>query len=215
MTVNIDDMKKEAFKSPETRPRNIYEAVGSAMDKERRKLNVVIVNLPENEPAEEGSREKKDAHSFELIVRDALRLNVKVIKCFRAGKAQGDRPRLLIATLPDLETKKELLSLTSQLRSIPRWKSLYIIPDLTTDEQLERKKLREELLARRTAGEKSLIIKRGKVISLSRNNSHGEVSGPGNQQDEGQSSRTISSRGAENLQSVHNSAANKPAPQAE
>ena len=167
MTAQLNKME-EQNRPEKAHPKEITEALGSIMDKERRKLNVVVYNLPESEPNEFETREKKDKDQFVGAIQSSLRLNIKVSKCFRAGRIQADRPRLLIVTLNDLETKIELLRMSSQLRSIPEWKSLYIIPDLTLAEREERRKLRQELATRRSAGEENLIIKKGKIIKVTK-----------------------------------------------
>ena len=167
MTAQLSKME-EQNRPEKAHPKEITEALGSIMDKERRKLNVVVYNLPESEPNEFETREKKDKDQFVGAIQSSLRLDIKVSKCFRAGRIQADRPRLLIVTLNDLETKIELLRMSSQLRSIPEWKSLYIIPDLTLAEREERRKLRQELATRRSAGEENLIIKKGKIIKVTK-----------------------------------------------
>ena len=78
-----------------------------------------------------------------------------------------DRPRLLIVTRTDLETKRELLRSSSQLRSMPEWQHLFINPDLTPAERETNKKLRLELATRRASGKEDLIIKKGKIVKIS------------------------------------------------
>ena len=162
-----------------TPARVIASTVDSAMDKERRKLNVVISNLAENEPTETESREKQDLQKFVDFVKDALHVQLRAIRCFRVGKIQESRPRLLVVTLEDLSAKIELLRMSSQLRHIPDWSHVYINPDFTPAEREERRKLRQELLSRREAGETNLVIRKGKIVKINSSNEDKDTRGPG------------------------------------
>ena len=51
------------------------------------------------------------------------------------------------------------------LRKIPKWQSVYVSPDLTMKEREINRALHQELKRRKEAGEKDLIIKRGKIIN--------------------------------------------------
>ena len=137
----------------------------SYLDKDRRKLNVVVHNLKE-EPGETlTERSAKDQAAFQTVVKEGLKLNVRTVKSFRVGKKIPEKPRLLIVTIETLESKLDLLSKVSQLKDT-RWQNIYINPDLTKQEREEGKKLRAELKSRREAGETNLTIRHGKVVQL-------------------------------------------------
>ena len=70
----------------------------------------------------------------------------------------------MITTLENAETKMELLKMAPQLRHHERWKNIFVTPDLTREEREEGKKLRDELKARRQAGESNLMIRRGRIV---------------------------------------------------
>ena len=86
--------------------------IDNFMDKEKRNLNIVIFNLPGQGHADDSAASgiQKDISLFCNIIKEELRLNVKVIKGFRVGRKTANRPRLLIATLDSIETKLEALS---------------------------------------------------------------------------------------------------------
>ena len=134
------------------------------MDKDRRKCNVVIYNLPEETGNSQEEKIAKDIHKFREIVKKELRLNLRVTRAFRAGKSLPNRPRLLVATLEDVETKIELLKLAPQLRNSTEWKHLFVNPDLTQKEREEGRKLRKELSRRKSAGETHLYIRQGRIV---------------------------------------------------
>ena len=135
------------------------------LDKEKRKLNVVVHNLPEEIGETASERSAKDQAAFQTLVMEGLKLRINTTKSFRAGRKMADKPRLLIVTMDSVEAKVDLLSLVSQLKET-RYKHIYINPDLTKLEREEGKKLRAELKSRREAGERNLTIRRGKVVSL-------------------------------------------------
>lgn len=151
--------------------RDISQVFDNYMDKDKRKLNVVVHNLPE-EPGETlAERSANDQAAFQGMLREALKLNVSTTKAFRAGKKLPDRPRLLIVTVGSLEAKLDLLKMASQLRNT-NWSNVYINPDLSKHEREEGKKLRAELRARRQAGETNVTIRHGRVVQIGRMAGH-------------------------------------------
>lgn len=136
------------------------------IEKDRRKFNLVIHNLPESEGSTFAERMERDAKLFQEVIRDVFRLNVSVSKVFRVGKGMQTRPRLLIVTLHSSDVKGDILRLAPQLRSSDHWGNIYITPDLTKSEREALRKVREELATRRAAGEQNLVIRKGKVVQL-------------------------------------------------
>ena len=51
------------------------------------------------------------------------------------------------------------------LRKSAKWQSVFISPDLTIKEREINRALHQELKRRKEAGEKDLVIKRGKIIN--------------------------------------------------
>ena len=136
----------------------------SFIDKERRKLNVVVHNLPEQDGSTVSERMEKDQLLFKEVIKEGMNLIIKPTKAFRVGKKVDDRPRLLIVTLDSTDTKAEVLKMAPQLRHLSEWKKIFVTPDLSKKEREEGKRLREELAIRRQAGEENLIIRKGKII---------------------------------------------------
>ena len=138
----------------------------SFMDKERRKLNVVVHNLPEQEGSSLAERMENDQLLFKEVIKEGLNLIIRPTKAFRVGKRIGDRPRLLIVTLESTDVKAELLRMASQLRHLSKWKRIYVTPDLTKKDRDDAKRLRDELATRKQAGEENLVIRRGRIVRL-------------------------------------------------
>ena len=135
------------------------------LSKDRGKNNLVFHNLPESEATSLAGRSEHDTKLLQEFVKEEFRLRVQVMKSFRAGKAIPGRHRLLIVTMENEEVKHDLLRLAPQLRSSSVWGNIFISPDLTKAERDAARKLREELKARKQAGEDGLVIRKGRIVS--------------------------------------------------
>ena len=98
---------------------NVFD---SFMDKEKRKLNVVVHNLPETNSPSLAERAEKDQELFMDIIKEGLNLIVRPTRSFRVGKRLDDKPRLLVVSLENADTKFELLKMAPQLRHLNTWK---------------------------------------------------------------------------------------------
>ena len=144
--------------------RQIANILDEYLDIERRKKNVVVCNLPEPSWETNSERMKDDLKSFIRIVREELHLIISAEKCFRAGKRHGTGPRLLIVTLDTEDMKREVLRQAPQLRNSTRFPGIYINPDLSPQQRIKAKLLREELAQRRARGEQNIRIQRGQIV---------------------------------------------------
>ena len=98
-----------------------------------RKLNLVIFGLPET-----------TARATEHEVQDIFgELNEKPVisSTKRIGEKTDNRPRPVIVTLERRETLLQLLRKAKQLRDSEKFSSVFLSPDLTPEEQRERKTL--------------------------------------------------------------------------
>ena len=75
------------------------------LDKDKRKNNLVVHNLPEPDAGPIEDRSKQDVEQFQRVVKDTFKLQVKITKTFRVGKVTPGKPRLLIVTLDQTEAK--------------------------------------------------------------------------------------------------------------
>ena len=71
----------------------------------------------------------------------------------------------IILTLDTPGVRQDLLRLAPELRKSVKWGKIYLTPDLTRVEREASRKLREELAARKAAGESNLTIRKGRIIS--------------------------------------------------
>ena len=138
------------------------------LDKEKRKLNIVVHNMSESHGETHQERASKDAAQFTTMLKDVFKLSVIPVKTFRVGKSLPDKSRLMIVTLINESTKYDILKLAPQLRSTANYSNIYINPDMTQKEREKGKLLREELAARKRAGETNLTIRKGKIVPFDR-----------------------------------------------
>ena len=135
------------------------------LDKDRRKNNLVVHNLPESEGGPREDRLARDIIMFQNVMKETFRMSVAIARSFRVGKTVENRDRLLIIMLETPGVKQEIFRMAPQLQNSDKWGNIYVTPDLTSAEREAARKLREELVARRRAGEENLVIRRGRIIA--------------------------------------------------
>ena len=149
------------------------------LDRDRRKNNLVIHNLPEAAGVSKEDRAAHDLRLFQDLVKDMFHMSVAVARSFRVGRSVENRARLLIVTLETPGVKQDILRLAPQLRSSEKYGNVYITPDLTPAEREAAKKLRDELSARKKAGEVNITIRRGKIVRSDSNHAKDSEAGSG------------------------------------
>ena len=128
-------------------------------ERDKRKCNIVVHNLPEPSTANSQS----DTNCFLDICHGSLDLNVEVIKSVRLGQKQTSRPRSLLLKLSNETSRNQVLSQAPKLRFSNTWNQIYIQPDMTPTEREAYRKLQEEIKRRKSLGESNLIIRNGKI----------------------------------------------------
>ena len=136
------------------------------MDREKRKLNVVVHNLPEQDEPTVIGKPAKDLELFREIIKAGMKIIIHPTRAFRVGRKNAGKPRLLVVALDNVESKVEILKMDPQLRHLTKWKLIYVTPDLSKTEREEAKQLRTELASHRQAGEENLTIRRGKIVKV-------------------------------------------------
>ena len=146
---------------------NIPQGIGQeTLERERRKCNVVVHNLPESQTESSKARLDEDIRNVMDIIKDELHIYARVVSAFRVGQRQRDRPRLLIVKFETEASKWDVVRYARHLQHSHKWSNIYINPDLTKDERQAGKQLRQELDQRRKNGEKDLVIRNKKIIQV-------------------------------------------------
>ena len=151
-----------------SRPQQVVENIDEYLEREKRKLNLIIHNLPESASSDPAARSHHEEENFKKILKDEFRLTgVQVEKYVRLGRpnVERPRPRLLLVVLKDFQSKREILRKAKDLRDSTTWGNIYISPDLTPKERELNKSLRMELRERKQNGETDIIIRRGQIVS--------------------------------------------------
>lgn len=76
--------------------RSIAKLFDDFIDKDRRKNNLVVHNLPEAEGSSHSERSSGDIRLFQEVCEDTFKVSVSVSRAFRVGRADTNRGRLLI-----------------------------------------------------------------------------------------------------------------------
>ena len=141
--------------SGEYSPQSIENLVNSALDKDKRKCNIIIFNLSDTDSFQD------DKYKLSRLFRD-LRLHDSCIQSItRFGRSNRDRP--LKVTLSSKWHRDCLLDSAFRLASIrSKWPKLSIAPDRTYEEMSAHRQLVLELRRRRDLGENVRL--RGDII---------------------------------------------------
>ena len=139
------------------------KVVGNFFDKEKRRNNIVVHNLPESPVQDPKERSQKDVETFKSLVQDEFKLKISVVRTFRAGKIQPEKPRPLIVTLDDEGAKWDILRQAPQLRGHSVFGNVFLSPDRTPEERERDRNLRMEARRLREEG-KTVRIHKGRVV---------------------------------------------------
>ena len=165
-TVSSLNVANEQAQTVSHAPTNPAEIVDEYLNRERRKLNLVIYGLPEASATSAPDRQLADSNSFTELVGSEFKIsNLEISKCVRLGKPKNDKPTPLLVTVADNAIRRQILRNAKHLRHSNTYKCVFISPDLTLQEREANKQLRQELRHRKDAGELNLIIKNGKIVS--------------------------------------------------
>lgn len=149
---------------PRTVPIAADEKFWENEEKERRKLNLIIYNMPES--TADSAIDRRDADEGEMceLLQEIGFDNMQITHSSRLGKKDENRPRLLRVGLTDYMLKQAILRRSRMLRQTDRWERVFIAPDLTFKERDERKVLLDEMKTRKEAGEENLTIYKNRII---------------------------------------------------
>ena len=138
--------------------RNMQEQVFEAMEREKRRLNIVIMGV------KEGTEDKDKEMVMELMKVLGLEDADEVQVMGRIGKV-GVKPRLIRIKLVNWENRRKVMLRAKQLKDSLGFEHVYICPDLTRKQQEEDKKLRDQVKEFRGKGKHDRVkISRGQVV---------------------------------------------------
>jgi len=120
----------------------VLDVVDEYVEREKRKMNLILHNVPEQGEGSFQDRIQKDIDIFKIIINTELdEQNVQVTRAIRLGKYIEGKKRLMLVELKDENVKRDILKKAKILRNSGQWSNVYISPDLTPKERIEGKKL--------------------------------------------------------------------------
>ena len=169
---DIQDLNAKADKEDVTK---LYKDVMQEVeDRERRKKNMIVINMPEKENITTDECREEDKSAFLELCETYLDSKPEIAYCKRLGKKpeEKDKHRPLSVSFTNEMDRNNILAKANKLRLAEdeSVKAYILIPDRTPAEREMRRQLRQELLAKREEAKKSgqneeiWIIRNNKVI---------------------------------------------------
>lgn len=157
---------------------NADSGLSEMSERNNRKSNLIVFNLPESTAEDVGSRRTHDSTHFSAICASELGIEVDIAprQVTRLGKPQdgNDKPRPLRVCLKSEESQKDILANAKKLArsTVESSKKIFIKRDMTPLEREEDAKLRslrdkKNKESQEKGEEITWIIRRNKVVSLS------------------------------------------------
>ena len=120
-------------------------------DRESRKANIIIYNLPESKQDTAVNNIVEDNERVEDMLCQGINVDrvklTKLIGLGGRGKNQNVKPRLIMATLDQPARRRDILAAAKSLRHTDKWSNVYICVYITRF-SASRKRKREELKMR-------------------------------------------------------------------
>ena len=122
-------------------------------EKERRKNNIIVHNLPESVQPKRADAERDDCNRVDEMIVEAMRIDdINTIKATRlGGKRRDGKPRLLLCKLNN--HRDRVLRKARYVRMYEDWDNVFIDPDRTNLEQRQHELRRTEIRKQREAEE--------------------------------------------------------------
>ena len=187
LKTDMSDVKTRLEKVEKKLAGSVKQEIGSALseqaDIEKRKMNLVVFNLPEPKNTEntvwDNPRKiEEDTKALKAIIEDELHINLPetaMVSVRRLGKLDTEsdsakkgipKPRPVKIVFADLQKKRNILSEAKMLRKCTSEvaQKLFINPDLTPEQRKIDQELRKEMWRRRSENNENVVIRRGKIV---------------------------------------------------
>ena len=137
-------------------------------EKERRKKNVIIFNLKESVLPDINARFEEDFDKCLDIFKNEIGIEqFKIVKLTRlSGPNDNNHGRPTVVQLQTEGQKWAIISKAKNLKNSTKYGAIYVVRDMTYNERVLDKKLREELKNKRENGETNWKIKNGQLVEI-------------------------------------------------
>ena len=156
--VEVLEKAKPEDSSPTT-TNAIKEEVQEAIQRERRKMALIVRGIPEN------GKDREEIHHIlaTLEMTDEFNQTPQPTRLGKQNERGTSRPIKI-----ECETTEQKFMLLKRSKTLARHEStreVYIGPDLTRKERLAGRVLRDELKTRRARGEEHIFIRRNEIVT--------------------------------------------------
>jgi len=159
-TVKVGKKEKEESRKNEASMRkDIRMEVAEEMEREKRKNNLVLFGVPE-----EGSEGLGRERIVEVIKGLVPEAEVEFVVVARIGRKESGAIRPVRIRVEDPGNRRKLLGRAKGLKSKEGMDKIYIAPDMTRVQQLDDRKLRDEVKRLRESGARGVRIEKGVVV---------------------------------------------------
>ena len=149
----------------------VSEALDEKIDIESREKNLMFVNVVESDKPNDPEKKVEDAKMVkELFCGIEDIEDDEIADTMRMGKP-GQKPRMLRVTFKSKEKRNKVLSKAGNMNSdlhVVDGGRIFVNPDLTANQRVRFKALRDELAERKARGEKNIGIKDFKIVQKKR-----------------------------------------------
>ena len=128
-----------------------------AMEQEKRRMNVVTMGVPETDE----DHDKEEVGNVINGLIEEVRIGWEMMG--RIGK-RGDKGRPIKVKFTEINDKRRVLSRAKNLKNKVGMETIYIVPDLTQDQQRDDKVRRDEVKRLKDAGAQNVRISKGMVV---------------------------------------------------
>ena len=150
----------------------IKDTVREELQKERKKVNLILYNVRESSETNRDARVRHDINMVKSVnsasaeVKD---IDKQIVSIHRLGKNNPDKARPLRVVFSKAKTKFDLLTNSFKLSTSENneMRKVKLAIDRTQSEMNEHKRLIEEIERRKSHGESNLIIRKGRIVSKS------------------------------------------------
>ena len=128
--------------------------------------DLVLHKLPESNQGTLEDRKRDDSETVSSLLTEVLNIDVEIENVFHLGAAPRDKEKSkpIRFTVSNMDNKRPILDSSKNLKTLEGYSNVYFTPDLTRNQRQVAFELREEKRRRMAAGERDLVIRRGKII---------------------------------------------------
>jgi hypothetical protein len=147
----------------------VTEEIEEYRERELRKCNLIMHNVPESKEVNVEDRKREDLEMIEKISKEINVLQTQIEKAVRLGERDStvnNKPCMIKVVYTNPIHKRSMLLNAKKLKDSQddTLKNIFITPDLSKRAREQSRKLRAEMNRRKEEGEDNLIIRRGKII---------------------------------------------------